>query len=103
MIKIDKLSIFYLGYTDAALEPLHPCPMWRRGSDTVDRVSVPCRAASCHMDSPTRADAAQIGPYRPYQPYWPKSVKPPKRSSQAEIQKKKKKVQNASFELNLKP
>ena len=28
-----------VGCTDAALEPLHPCPMWRRGSDAVDRAS----------------------------------------------------------------
>ena len=37
----------------------------RRGRDTADRASMPRQAASCHMDSPTRTDAAQIGPYRP--------------------------------------
>ena len=39
--------------------------MRRRGRDAADHASVPRQAASCHVDSPTRADAAQIGPYRP--------------------------------------
>ena len=43
------------------------------------------------------ADLGHIGINRLY---WPK---PPKRLIQAEIQKKKKKVQNAPFELNIKP
>ena len=38
---------------------------WRRGRDTADCESVSRRATSCHVDSPTLADAAQIEPYRP--------------------------------------
>ena len=52
----------------------------QRGRDTADRASVPRQAASCHMDSPTRADAAQIGPYRPnIGVFWPEKGNRPVR------------------------
>ena len=63
-----------------------------------------CRASSYHVDSPTRADAAQIGLTRAV------SAKTGETAEMAETpksgqnsKKKKKKVQNAPFELNLKP
>ena len=55
------LKVSILGCTDAAPEPSHPRMTRRRGRDAVDRVSMPRRAASCHVDSPTCADVAQIG------------------------------------------
>ena len=75
-----SLRRYCLGCTDAAPKPSHPRLMWRRGRDTGDRTSLLRQVASCHVDSPTRADVAQIGPTRPKLSKWP---------SQAKIQKKK--------------
>ena len=93
---------------DAAPRPAHPRPTWRRGRDAADRASVPRRAT---WRVPNRADAAkigadaaQIGPTRSVSAVSACigriGLYQPKRPSQAEIQKKKKKkVQNAPFDL----
>ena len=79
----NELSL-NLGCTDAAPRPAHPCPT-RRDAATREGCRRPLvRAASCHVAIP---ELGRLGLYRP------------KRPSQAEIQKKKKKVQNAPFDL----
>ena len=65
------------------------------------------RATSCHMDSLTHADAAQIGPTQAVSAETGETAKMAGLSwhgwVRPKFKKKKKKVQNAPFELNLKP
>ena len=88
--------------------------MRRRGKDVADRASLPRRAT---WRFPNRADAAEIGTDVAEIGSVANEIGPtrsvstvsacigriglyrPKRPSQAEIQKKKKKVHNASFDL----
>ena len=78
-----------LGCTDAAPRPAHPRPTRRDVVTWEGRRRPHVRAASCHVASPesgrrgwNRADSVRIGRIGLYRP---------KRSSQAKIQKKKKK------------
>ena len=47
------------------------------------------RAASCHVDSPTRADVAQIGPYRQKSVKWLVQAETAKSSRNSKKKKKK--------------
>ena len=74
----------------------------RRGD--VGRMPLTVRwAASCYVDSPTRADEAQIGLTRAISIETSETAEMAETPESGRNSKKKKKVQNAPFELNLKP
>ena len=50
-----------LGCTNAALDPAHSRLTWRDAATREGHRRPRVHAASCHVDFPTRADAAQIG------------------------------------------
>ena len=77
------------------------------GGTPPDRVSVPHWATSCHVDFPTHADVAQIGPTQAISTEIDETAEIAGSSRNSRVRPKfkkiNKKVQNAPFELNLKP
>ena len=97
---------------DAAPRPAHPRPTWRRGRDAADRASMPRRAmwrfpnradvAEIGADAAEiGADAAQIGPTRSVSAVSAElaCINRNGRVRPKFKKKKKKKVQNAPFDL----
>ena len=84
-----SLKRYYMGCMDAAPKPSHPHPMRWHERDTADRASLLRQVASCHVDSPTRTDVAQI------KPTWPKLSKWPVQAEIAESGRNSKKKKGA--------
>ena len=93
--------ISYLGCTDVAPDPTHPRLTRRDAATREGRRRLSVRVTLCHVDFSTRADAAQIRPTRAVSAETTEMAGSSRNGRVRPKFKKKKKVQNAPFELNL--